>query len=213
MSMNPSQPHETPLSTVRTVYLTITQAAITRFYPLLQAGFSLPCQVSVSLSTFLQNTLGLSEQYIEERISTVFLDGKPVDDMEDTIIENGATLALSSAMPGLVGATMRRKGFYASLRSTITYQNKVSTATHKAGSIRLKLFNIIMTDLGPAILERGIRVFSRNLDEFFRSQDSQFFEAILEVRIDGRSVDPAALRREDGETPAEWTEIKTCVSK
>ena len=34
------------------------------------------------------------------------LDGKPVDDIGSSFLHDGSTLALSAAMPGLVGATL-----------------------------------------------------------------------------------------------------------
>ena len=49
------------------------------------------------------------------------LDGKPVDDIGAALVQDGSTLALSAAMPGLVGATLRRGGAYSSFRSAITY--------------------------------------------------------------------------------------------
>jgi hypothetical protein len=45
--------------------------------------------------------------YLENRIKTIFLDGKPVDDEDKAVLKNGSTLALSAAMPGLVDSTFR----------------------------------------------------------------------------------------------------------
>ena len=56
-----------------------------------------------------------------EKIQSIMLDGKPVDDIGSAMIHDGSVLALSAAMPGLVGATLRRGGAYASFRSAITY--------------------------------------------------------------------------------------------
>jgi len=45
---------------------------------------------------------GLDEDYVTQRISTIFLDGKPVDDIDTLLVRDGAVLSLSAAMPGLV---------------------------------------------------------------------------------------------------------------
>jgi hypothetical protein len=108
---------------------------------------------------------------------------------------------------------MRRKGFYASLRSTITYQSKVSTATYRDGSIRLKLFNLIMTDIGPTLLERGIYIPAHNIREFFKSLEDRFFESILISSIDGQPVDAGVFRSDDSGTHSEWIELKICTLK
>jgi len=60
---------------------------------------------------------------VKEKISTIFLDGKAVDSPETALLREGSTLALSSAMPGLAGAILRRDGPYASLRSSITIES------------------------------------------------------------------------------------------
>jgi len=77
---------------------------------ILQQGFLLKAQVGCSMKRFLIEGIGLSPEYIAERIQTIFLDGSPVDDLDSAIIKDGSHLALSAAMPGLVGAAMRRGG-------------------------------------------------------------------------------------------------------
>jgi hypothetical protein len=83
--------------------LKVHPSDIIRFYPLLQAGIILRCRVGVSLAVVFRETLELTGDYVEKAISTVFMNGKPVDDIETTIVTDGSAVALSSAMPGLVG--------------------------------------------------------------------------------------------------------------
>jgi hypothetical protein len=113
--------------------------------------------------------LGIEEGYIEKRISTIFLNGRPVDDLHGTLVHDGSILSLSAAMPGLVGATMRRKGTYALFRSAIAYREKEDADTRHEGSIEVKLFNIVMVELGPHFFKRGIYVRSDNLADFISS--------------------------------------------
>ncbi len=90
------------------------------FFQFLQGGFFLGASVGCSIHELLCEQLGLGEEYVLQRITTLFLDGKPVDDIDSAVVRDGATLSLSAAMPGLVGAAMRRGGAFASLRSSIT---------------------------------------------------------------------------------------------
>ena len=61
------------------------------FFPLLQKGFALGVLAGFPLRAFLRDGLGLTAEYIEARIQTIFLDGKPVDDIDTALIRDGAT--------------------------------------------------------------------------------------------------------------------------
>ncbi len=133
--------------------------------------------------------MALDHEYIQERISTIFLDGKAVDNIEEAIISEGSTLALSSAMPGLAGATLRREGLYASLRDSITYKEKASNCRIKEGIIILKLFNLLIDDIGPVFLQKGIVVKSQELQNFFVKQPDSFWRNCSEIILAGKPID------------------------
>jgi hypothetical protein len=195
------------------VRLLLSPAAVHLLHTALQAGFLIRSEIGVSVSSFLKDHLGLSPRYIEERINTVFLNGKPVDDIETAIVEEGATLALSSAMPGLVGATMRRKGFYASLRSAISYDDKAGASTVKNGIIRLKLFNLLMADLGVPLLKKGIFIRLDDFCNFLARRPRPFHEAVEEATLDGRPINPTSIDGADLRAVAEWVEVRVCESR
>ena len=67
-------------------------------------------------------------------------------------------------MPGLVGATMRRSGFYATLRQGITHAESGNQISAGHGTISLKLFNLLLPELAPLILARGILLQREELD-------------------------------------------------
>jgi hypothetical protein len=115
----------------------------------------------------LTEDLGIDADYIEHRIQTVFLDGHPVDDVKETTVTDGAVLALSAAMPGLVGATMRRSGVLAGFRDTITYRASDACASDAEGFVTIKLFNLLVRELGPGFLERAIWVEAPVLADLF----------------------------------------------
>jgi hypothetical protein len=194
----------------KAVCLTVDAVLIPRFHPMLQAGFFVKARVGKSIDHFLCEQMGISPHYVQEKISTIFLDGKPVDDIDSAVIREGSVLALSSAMPGLVGATMRRKGFYASLRSTITHADDEGSIEEKEGFFRVKVFNLLMADLAFPFFERGICVPSRELEEFFASQGDLFFGGIRGMTLDGQSADPGCLRKAGWPSGYEWALLKLC---
>ncbi len=77
-----------------------------------------------------------------------------MDNLTTAIIRNGSVLALSSAMPGLAGATLRRGSIYASLRNSINYEEKNELTQKMDGVITVKLFNVLINELGPVLLQR-----------------------------------------------------------
>jgi hypothetical protein len=209
--MNQIHTTTTPNHSSVLVCVKVLPSDIPRFFPLLQSGIFLRCCTGISLLSFLKEVLLLSDTYIEDRISTIFLNGKPVDDLETAVVLDGNTVALSSAMPGLVGATMRRKGFYAGLRSTISHVSGESEVTAGAGSVYLKLFNLIMADIGPDLLKKGVFLPSGDLKAFFSTQHDNFFSRVLEVEIDGYTADPSRLKANNDVMGSGLVELRACT--
>ena len=116
-------------------------------------------QVGGSIKNLLCEQFKMEANYLDERIKTIFLDGKPVDDVETAAVDDGSSVALSAAMPGLAGPTFRRGGTLAAFRSGITYQAEGAFAdTREVGMVNIKLFNMIVSELGPLFLKDGIWV-------------------------------------------------------
>lgn len=129
---------------------------LNKFFTIFQSGVTVPATVGCTLKNLLCDQFAIPAEYVTDRITTIFMDNRPVDDLERTIIENGSRVTLSAAMPGLVGATMRRGGFYAALRQGISHVAASGASTSTSGTIRLKLFNLLLAELGPLVLARGI---------------------------------------------------------
>ncbi len=168
-------------------------SGFTHFYPLLQRGCQVQTRLGCGVQTFLTEDLGISPEYIENRIQTIFLDSRPVDDVEKTPVGDGAVLALSAAMPGLVGATMRRGGVLASFRNTITHRGGDACASDAVGFVILKLFNLLVGELGPGILERGVWVEADVLGELLKTQAETLETAFRRVELDGGGLPVAKL--------------------
>ncbi len=128
---------------------------------LLQAGFLVSARIGLSARSFMRDILRFEDEYIEGAVSTVFIDSKPVDDIDAAVVVDGSLLALSAAMPGLVGAVMRRKSPYSSFRKAISYSSPLAGPKAEGrgeGLVRVKLFNSVMRDRGRDLLSRGILV-------------------------------------------------------
>jgi len=170
------------------LFLTLGSEKIPYLFQLLQQGFTVRVQVGCSVRALLSQQLNISPEFLEGRIKTIFLDGKPVDDMDSTIIKEGSTLALSAALPGLAGATLRRGGTYASLRSQITHPGDETPIAQREGFIVLKLFNLLMEELGPALLHRGVFIKKEVLREFLRNLPKDFWAGCQVPKVDGEEV-------------------------
>ena len=148
------------------------------FFPLLQKGFGLGVPVGCPIRELLREVFGLTDEYIETRIQTVFLDGKPVDDIDTALVRDGETLALAPAMPGLMGAMLRRGGYYAPMRSGITHRGDAAPRGIGEGRITVKLFGMALRELGPKLLERGIEVDSGDLAQIVRELPGDCLEGL-----------------------------------
>jgi hypothetical protein len=165
---------------------------ITAFSPLLQNGFSVEI-TSGNLLDLLCRTCGLEPQEVRAQIQTLFLNGKPVDDMAHTHVRDNDCLALSSAMPGLVGATMRSGGILAGFRKSISHRSSAAQADDSGGVISIKLFNLLIHDIGPRFLEHGILVRPTDLEDLLARLSKQDRTLCRQAQWNGQLVSADAL--------------------
>ncbi len=173
--------------------LHLHQRNLPLFSPLLQQGFLVKVPGGGSIRTILCQYLSLGPDYLEGRIQTIFLNGKPVDNVDAAMVGAGDTLALSAAMPGLVGATMRKGGFFAGLRAGISHRSQEQAAPGSECLVGLKLFNLLTGELGPFFLEKGIWVNGEVLQAFLRHQTEDFWAGCLAASINDEEVDLQVL--------------------
>ena len=175
----------------------VSEKFITSFLGFFRSGFTADVTVGCNLQDLLSNQLGIDANYLENRIQTIFLNNSPVDDIAGTTVDDGATISLSAAMPGLNGAVMRRGGILASLRQSITHHQNGECSAPQQGKIVLKLFNLIAKEIGPDFLARGIVVRGRTLAEVLAGQTAQFWQQVERVEIDKVRCDAERLQSLD----------------
>ncbi len=188
--------------------LTVKPFLMGKFSPILQRGFVFETRVGISIETFLGEDLGLDPQSVRDRISTLFLDGKAVDSIAAALLRKGSILALSSAMPGLAGATLRRGGPYASLRTSISYRENSGKIPIEKGRITIKLFNLLLGELGPLFLEKGILVNASELWDFLLKQGDDFRRGCGPIVLAGEVVDYETLLSKNWWTAGRDVELR-----
>jgi len=181
---------QTPHAELR---LTVRPQSLSCFFTLLSRGFTVHAQVGCSIYDLLRHQLNIHEQLLETHVQTVFLNGKAVDNLHQSIIEDGCTVSLSGALPGLVGAAFRKSGFYAGLREAVSFHGMGEGQGLRPGSLTIKLFNLTGPAIGPFFLRYGIEIAGSELEEVFQTCAEPLFEGLLRVEINGRTSTPAAL--------------------
>lgn len=190
-----------PLQT--TLELTFAADRVSVFNPLLQQGVRVACLVGCSLGELLGRQWGIEADYLARRVSTLFLNARAIDDVENALVVPDAVIALSGAMPGLVGATMRRGGYYAAMRGAMTHTEQAGEAASTPATVRVKLFNLLLGELGPGFLERGILISGAEFQAFVRDREGDFRYGCRSARLNGREIDPALLPENDDLTRIE----------
>jgi len=185
---------ETKNSKPQHLNLVVKANLIARFLILTEHGFKLKIQAGLSIKELLCVHLGISDDYFDNRIQTLFLDGKPVDNVDTARVYDGARIALSAAMPGLVGATFRKGGHYASFRGTISYSESKNSSVKGQGEITLKFFNMIAKELGPAFLQKGIIVEGKRLQNFVLRNSEDLKTACTSIDLNDAEIDFAKLK-------------------
>ncbi len=156
-----------------------------------QKGFFAEIASSSLLDT-LCRTCGFDPLQVHARIQTLFLNGKPVDDIPGTSIRDGDCIALSAAMPGLVGATMRSGGVLAGFRDSISHRAQPGTDS-KSGLLSIKVFNLLIKEVGPGLLRQGILVPVEDLRSALASLTRRQWHDCTEAQLNSRTVEPEGL--------------------
>ena len=189
------------------VCLEIEADQISGFIKLIERGFRLKVQTGQSIRDLFCGQFGISDDYFDDRIQTIFLNGKAVDNPDAAGVENGSRLALSAAMPGLVGATFRKGGRYASFRGTISYAKSKKTSARGQGEITLKLFNMIAKELGPSFLQKGIIIEGKRFQDFVLRNSQDLKNNCNSINLNDEKIDAAGLLKMDWENTEVFLQV------
>jgi hypothetical protein len=189
--------------------MVVTSKVVPLFYQLLGHGFCVNVQTGSSVKELLCNQLGIHEDYLDQRIKSIFLNGKVVDDADTAIVDRDATIALSGAMPGLVGAILRSGGFYAPMRSQISHEKNKPPSRHKRGTITLKLLNLVVRELGPTFLQQGVLIQKNEIRSFIERHKEALMTECLGVELQDTPVAVASLQKADWETDLVLLSVKS----
>jgi hypothetical protein len=163
------------------------------FKPELQKGFYIISYQGQTLYDFLTEDCGIDSGYITAKIKTVFINGGPLDDIYKTKIKEGAVCALSGAMPGIVGAMMRIGSPYAPMRESITVKPDDSAKSAKEILFELKLFNVILSDIGSDFLQKGIIFSKHRILELLNKHKKIIIENKCQVSLNNVSSELQAI--------------------
>ncbi len=188
--------------------LTLEKTLIPIFYQLLSKGFIIQAQTGCTIKELLCGQLGIKDDYLEERIQTIFLDDKIVDDANSAVVREESILALSAAMPGVLGATLRKGGRYAPMRSQISHEKDTPSDIHKEGEVTIKLFNLILRELGPLFLELGIWINGEDFYDITARNDVVFMAGCKQAIKDDNNIDPEKLMEVEWEGKQVFLQIK-----
>ncbi len=202
MSLEPK-----PKQTI-SLHLTVENDRVPAFFPMLSQGFTIKTKVGCSVRNLICSYLGLSADYLELRLQTIFLDGKAVDNIETVLVHQGSTLALSAAMPGLAGATLRRGSAYAAMRDQITHKKSTTGENVKDGTIYLKLFNLVAEEIGQLFLTQGIWISGKNLQKLFKRVPVQFWAGCRAAEVDSQEKKVHELDHMNWETERVFLKLK-----
>ncbi|MDF1591506.1 MAG: hypothetical protein P1P89_08345 [Desulfobacterales bacterium] len=181
------------MNPINNLSLTVSAELLPKFFQLLEQGFLVETSVGCSLRDFICGGLGLDGQYLADRVQTIFLDHNPVDDIDTALIQENSTVALSAAMPGLAGATLRKGGRFAAMRNQITCRTGTACESDQRTKVTVKFFNVIAKDLGGNLLNKGIRIQDSNFIWFANKHTEAFQAHIRSARLDGKTIDPHTL--------------------
>jgi hypothetical protein len=190
---------------VKTLVLRCHRETLEALAPLAREGLGVDIRPGQSLRRTMEIDLGFCPACVEERIQTVFLDGSPVDDIDNAAASPGCTLALAAAMPGVAGIAMRRGSPVGAFREGVTHHASTPAgSSHADGPARqritLKLFNFVAVECLAWVLEQGAEVPAVRLAEVLEERSDEFAGAGFEC--EGRTVSfsgaTAALRETDG---------------
>jgi len=140
---------------------------------ILQKGFYLSTFSGMTVRQFMVETMKFENSFVDNAVRTVFLNSRPVDDIDGAVLRAGDCVALGSAMPGLVGICMGRDNPYKEFRSGIAAESmRLEGARSEEITVLVKVFSTLAVETGTDLLEQGIRIKTHDLTAFLEKNSA-----------------------------------------
>jgi hypothetical protein len=175
------------VSLVQRIYVYFESTNLSVFSALLSYGCKFDVRTGGRLLDLLIHQMGINERYLNEKVQTVFFNGKVVDDFSTEIVNDESVIALSAAMPGLVGAVFRKGGIFSSMRSDNVSYQQCNAVKNQEGQVTLKLFNLIASDLGPDFYKKGICINGKDFIRYVKSKQTMLETVCKQLVVDGKN--------------------------
>jgi hypothetical protein len=182
--------NESPQPSPPLLTLTCPHNSLLRLVTVLQSGFLHRCREGETILSCLLGLEGFPREYIEKEIQTIFYNGDALDDMEAELSGDRPTIALSSAMPGLAGAILKKNSPCGILRKTRSVEH--SGTAGRLLDVTIKLFNTVALDLGPALFQQGIIIKNSDLSSFLALRPG-LLESFSDITLAGNAISPVDL--------------------
>lgn len=174
--------------------LTVQPDSLRRFFVLTGVGFKIKISAPCTLADLLGKDLNVEPAYVADRIQTIFLNAKAVDDPAATLVLAGDSIGLSGPMPGVAGAVLRKQSRLSSMRSSMSHtQRNRATADQEAGDVTIRLFNVLQEELGRQLLQIGMRIPGESWSDFLCRNRNTLSAAIQSAELDEIQLPPKSL--------------------
>jgi hypothetical protein len=181
---------ESPQPLPAHITLNCPDDSLLRLVTVLQSGFLHRCRQGETIFSCLLGLKGFTREYIDKEIQTIFYNGDALDDLEAELSGDRPIIALSSAMPGLAGAILKRNSPCGILRKTRTVEH--SGAADRLLDVVIKLFNTVALDRGPTLFQQGIIIKSSDLSSFLALRPG-LLESFNNITLTGGAISSADL--------------------
>lgn len=171
--------------------ITVAESRLSLMRLVFGYGIRFEVPAGTRISDFLQQALCTDANYIQNRIQTLFMDGRAVDSPESEEIHSPCTLAVSAAMPGVFGAAFRKQGTYSGLRRHCGEIRQNQENRGKQGRIvvvTVKCFNQVAADLGDELLEAGVVMDISDFLDFWKRQGAILEKDSPEITIHHKKI-------------------------
>jgi len=95
------------------------------------------------------------------------------------------------------------------MRRQISHNQTESAAKHDTGEVNLKLFNLVVRELGPAFLQRGVWIKGNRLQEFILHYADELMQGCKALELDGNTLKIDQLTQIDLSNKSIFLQITT----